>query len=168
MGVLGPRKIVVNDPDYTPAASYQIINNDYSVLNIADLVMIDAVGIGLSIPIGKHEFDEFWGVDQDIRAISLFITQYLIEQNRMNSPKFLLGESYGTFRNAGIMDYMLDLGNAMNGIVMVFAVFDLRTLIFPPNDDLPYIMHFPTYATSAWYHNQIPNKEPVLKSLLMR
>ena len=80
MGVLGPRKIVGNDPDYTPAASYQIINNDYSVLNIADLVMIDAVGIGLSIPIGKHEFDEFWGVDQDIRAISLFITQYLIEE----------------------------------------------------------------------------------------
>ncbi len=166
MGVLGPRRIVVNDPEYTPAAPYQIVNNDYSILNIADLVMIDPVGTGLSVPIGAHEFDEFWGVDQDIRTISLFITQYLIEQNRMNSPKFLLGESYGTFRNAGIMDHMLNLGIAMNGVIMVSAVFDLRTLIFPPDDDLPYIMHFPTYAASAWYHNQIPNKEPILEKFI--
>ena len=166
MGVLGPRRIVVNDPEYTPAAPYQIVNNDYSILNIADLVMIDPVGTGLSVPIGAHEFDDFWGIDQDIRTISLFITQYLIEQNRMNSPKFLLGESYGTFRNAGIMDHMLNLGMAMNGVIMVSAVFDLITLIFPPDDDLPYIMHFPTYAASAWYHNQIPKKEPILEKFI--
>ena len=95
-----------------------------------------------------------------------FITQYLIKQNRMNSPKFLLGESYGPFRNASIMDHMLDLGIAMNGVIMVSAVFDLRTLMFPPNDDLPYIMHFPEYAASAWYHNQISNKEPVLEKFI--
>ena len=82
MGVLGPRRIVVNDPEYTPAAPYQIVNNDYSILNIADLVMIDPVGTGLSVPLGAHKFDEFWGIDQDIRTISLFITQYLIEQNQ--------------------------------------------------------------------------------------
>ena len=166
MGVLGPKRIVVNDPSYTPAAPYQIINNDFSILDVADLVMIDPVGTGLSIPLGIHEFDEFWGVDQDIRSISLFITQYLIEQGRLNSPKFLLGESYGTFRNAGIMDHMLNQGIAMNGVIMVSAVFDLRTLIFPPDDDLPYLMHFPTYAASAWYHNQIPNKEPNLEKFI--
>ena len=97
MGVLGPKRIAVNDPEYTPAAPYQIVNNNYSILDVADLVMIDPVGTGLSVPLGAHTFDEFWGVDQDIRSISLFITQYLIEQGRMNSPKFLLGESYGTF-----------------------------------------------------------------------
>ena len=84
----------------------------------------------------------------------------------MNSPKFLLGESYGTFRNAGIMDHMLNQGIAMNGVIMVSAVFDLRTLIFPPDDDLPYLMHFPTYAASAWYHNQIPDKEPDLEKFI--
>jgi len=84
----------------------------------------------------------------------------------MNSPKFLLGESYGTFRNAGIMDHMLNQGIAMNGVIMVSAVFDLRTLIFPPDDDLPYLMHFPTYAASAWYHNQIPDKEPDLETFI--
>ena len=166
MGVLGPKRITVNDPDYTSAAPYQIVNNNYSILDIADLVMIDPVGTGLSVPLGAHTFDEFWGVDQDIRSISLFITQYLIEQGRMNSPKFLLGESYGTFRNAGIMDHMLNQGIAMNGVIMVSAVFDLRTLIFPPDDDIPYLMHFPTYAASAWYHNQIPDKEPNLEKFI--
>lgn len=158
MGILGPKRIVVDDPKSTPAAPYKIVNNNYSILDIADLVMIDPVGTGLSIPIGKAKFKDFWGVDQDIRSLSLFITQFLIQNDRMNSPKFLLGESYGTFRNAGLMNTLLSQGVAMNGVIMVSAVFDLRTLLFPPNDDLPYIVHFPTYAATAWYHNKIDDK----------
>lgn len=158
MGVLGPKRIVINDPGFTPAAPYEIVNNEYSILDVADLVMIDPVGTGLSIPVGKAKGADFWGVDQDIRSISLFITQYLIENDRLNSPKYLLGESYGTFRNAGIMSTLLDQGIAMNGVIMVSAVFDLRTLLFPPNDDMPYVLYLPTYATTAWYHNQLDDK----------
>ncbi|MEO0877911.1 MAG: carboxypeptidase, partial [Bacteroidota bacterium] len=154
MGVLGPKRIVIDDPNFTPASPYELVNNEYSILDVADLVMIDPVGTGLSVPTGKAEFKDFWGVDQDIRSISLFITQYLIANDRMNSPKFLLGESYGTFRNAGIMNRLLSQGIAMNGVIMVSAVFDLRTLLFPPDDDLPYIVHFPTYAATAWYHKK--------------
>ncbi len=166
MGVMGPKRIVVNDPESTPAAPYQIVNNDYSILDVADIVMMDPIGTGLSIPVGEAKFEDFWGVDQDIRSISLFITQYLINNNRMNSPKYLLGESYGTFRNAGVMNKLLGQGIAMNGVVMVSAVFDLRTLLFPPNDDLPYIVHFPTYAATAWYHDKIDNKNPDLYAFL--
>ena len=166
MGVMGPKRIVVKDPGNTPAAPYQLINNDYSLLDLADLVMMDPVGTGLSVPVGKSKFDDFWGVDQDIRSISLFIRQYLIENGRMNSPKFLLGESYGTFRNAGVMNSLLNDGIALNGVIMVSAVFDLRTLLFPPNDDLPYIVHFPTYAATAWYHNKIANKQASLEAFL--
>jgi carboxypeptidase C (cathepsin A) len=158
MGVLGPKRIVVNDPESTPAAPYQLVNNNFSILDVADLVMIDPVGTGLSIPIGKSKFKDFWGVDQDIRSLALFITQFLIANDRMNSPKYLLGESYGTFRNAGLMNKLLDQGIAMNGVIMVSAVFDLRTLLFPPEDDLPYIVHFPTYAATAWYHDKVKNK----------
>ena len=158
MGALGPKRIVVNDPIATPAAPYKIMNNNHSILDVADLVMIDPVGTGLSIPIGKAKFNDFWGVDQDIRSLSLFITQFLIAHDRMNSPKYLLGESYGTFRNAGVMNKLLNQGIAMNGVIMVSAVFDLRTLLFPPNDDLPYIVHFPTYAATAWYHDKIADK----------
>lgn len=166
MGVMGPRRIVVNDPTNTPAAPYKLVNNDYSLLDVADLVMMDPVGTGLSVPVGKAKFEDFWGVDQDIRSISLFIKQYLIENGRMNSAKYLLGESYGTFRNAGVMNRLLNDGIALNGVVMVSAVFDLRTLLFPPNDDLPYVVHFPTYAATAWYHNKIANKPPDLEKFI--
>lgn len=158
MGVLGPKRIVVKDPISTPAAPYQIVNNDFSILDVADLVMIDPVGTGLSVPIGKAKFKDFWGVDQDIRSLSLFITQFLIEHGRMNSPKYLLGESYGTFRSAGLMNKLLGEGIAMNGVIMVSAVFDLRTLIFPPGDDTSYVAHFPTFAATAWFHNKVENK----------
>lgn len=158
MGVLGPKRIVVNDPESTPAAPYKIVNNNYSILDVADLVMLDPVGTGLSIPLGKAGFKDFWGVDQDIRSLSLFITQFLIFHDRMNSPKYLLGESYGTFRSAGLMNKLLGQGIAMNGVIMVSAVFDLRTLLFPPNDDLPYLVHFPSYAATAWYHDKVANK----------
>lgn len=161
MGVMGPKRILVNDPQNTPGAPYKLVNNDFSILDIADLVMIDPVGTGLSVPVGKAKFEDFWGVDQDIRSISLFIRQFLIENDRMNSPKYLVGESYGTFRNAGVMNRLLEQGIAMNGVVMVSAVFDLRTLLFPPNEDLSYIVHFPTYAATAWYHNKIANKPPL-------
>lgn len=166
MGVMGPRRIVVKDPDFTPAAPYQIVNNDYSILDVADLVMIDPVGTGLSIAIGKSKFEDFWGVDQDSRSIALFIRQFLIEYGRMNSPKFLLGESYGTFRNAAVMNRLLNQGIALNGVIMVSAVFDLRTLLFPPNDDMPYLVHFPTYAATAWYHGKLANKPANLDAFL--
>ena len=166
MGVLGPKRIVVEDPGFTPAAPYDLVNNEYSVLDIADLVMIDPVGTGLSVPVGKAKFEDFWGVDQDIRSISLFITQFLIQEGRLNDPKFLLGESYGTFRNAGVMNRLLSQGIALNGVIMVSAVFDLRSLVFPPDDDLPYIVHFPTYAATAWYHDKIEKKSADLSSFL--
>ncbi len=166
MGVLGPKRIVVEDPGYTPASPYPLVNNEYSILDIADLVMIDPVGTGLSIPVGEAEFEDFWGVDQDIRSITLFITQYLINHGRMNSPKYLLGESYGTFRNAGVMRRLLSEGIALNGVIMVSAVFDLRSLFFPPNEDLSYVVHFPTYAATAWYHDKVANKPDDLEAFL--
>lgn len=166
MGLLGPRRVVVNDPDFTPAAPYTVENNQYSILDVADLVMMDPVGTGLSMPAGEKEFKDFWGVDQDIWSISLFIRQYLISHGRMNSPKFLLGESYGTFRNAGVMDYLLRWGIAMNGVIMVSAVFDLRTLIFPPGEDISFLVHFPTYAATSWYHDRIPDKSTTLEPFL--
>ncbi len=163
MGVLGPKRIVIKDPDFAKSAPYKLENNEYSLLDIADLVMIDPVGTGLSVAVGDSEFKDFWGVDQDINSISNFITQYLINYDRMNSPKFLLGESYGTFRNAGVMNNLLNHGIALNGVIMVSSVFDLRTLMFPPNDDLPYVVHFPTYAATAWYHNKVKNKNTNLE-----
>lgn len=165
-GILGPKRVVVNDPDYTGPAPYKVVNNEYSLLDQADLVMIDPVGVGFSRPVGKSEFKDFWGVDQDINSIGRFIEQFLIREGRMNAPKYLLGESYGTFRNAGLVNWLQDRGIAMNGVVMVSAVFDLQHLLFGPGDDIAYLIHFPTYAATAWYHDKIPAKNPSLEAFL--
>lgn len=165
-GILGPKRIVVDDPGYTGPAPYRVVNNEYSILEKADLVMIDPVGVGFSKPVGKSEFKDFWGVDQDIRSIGLFIEQFLIREGRMNHPRYLLGESYGTFRNAGLVNWLQDRGIAMNGVIMVSAVFELQHLLFGPGDDVAYLIHFPTYAATAWYHNRLPNKNPSLEAFL--
>jgi carboxypeptidase C (cathepsin A) len=166
MGVMGPKRIVVNDPGYTKAAPYELVNNDFSILDVADVVMMDPIGTGLSMPIGKSEGKDFWGVDQDIRATSLFIMQFLKEYDRLQSPKYLLGESYGTFRNAGVMSYLLDKGYALNGVVMVSSVFDIRSLAFPVQESTSYLVHFPSYAVTAWYHDKISNKNPNLEAFV--
>lgn len=165
-GILGPKRIVINDPEYTAPAPYEVVKNEFSVLDKADLVMIDPVGVGFSRPVGKAKWADFWGVDQDIRSIGLFIEQFLIQAEKMNAPKYLLGESYGTFRNAGLVKHLQDKGIAMNGVIMVSAVFELQHLLFGPGDDTAYLIHFPTYAATAWYHNRIPGKNPNLESFL--
>lgn len=158
MGIMGPKRIVVDDPNYNQGAPYELVNNEFSILDVADVVMMDPVGTGLSVPIGDATGKDFWGLDQDIRTISLFIMQFLKEHNRLNSPKYILGESYGTFRNAGVMSNLLSKGYALNGVIMVSAVFDLRTLFFAPKEDLPYVVYLPTMAATSWYHNKIANK----------
>jgi carboxypeptidase C (cathepsin A) len=158
MGIMGPKRIVVDDPNYNHGAPYELVNNEFSILDVADVVMMDPVGTGLSVPIGDATGKDFWGVDQDIRSISLFIMQFLKEHDRFNSPKYILGESYGTFRNAGVMSDLLGKGYALNGVIMVSAVFDLRTLFFAPNEDLPYVVYLPTMAATSWYHDKVVKK----------
>ena len=165
-GILGPKRIEINDPSYTKPAPFKVVNNEFSLLDKADLVMIDPVGVGFSKPIGDSKWEDFWGVDQDIRSIGLFIEQFLIRSNAMNSPKYLLGESYGTFRNAGLVKHLQDKGITMNGVIMVSAVFELQHLLFGPGDDVSYLIHFPTYAATAWYYDKVKSKGESLESFL--
>ena len=167
IGVIGPKKIVVKDPEFNPPPPYKFEDNPNSILDVTDIVMIDPVGTGLSHAIGKAKNKDFWGVDQDIRSISNFIKQYVTDNNRWNSPKFLLGESYGTMRSAGVVDFLQDnLGMAMNGVILVSSVLDLRTLTFQQYDDMSYILHLPSYAATAWYHNKVNNKPAMLEAFI--
>jgi carboxypeptidase C (cathepsin A) len=165
MGALGPRVVVTNDAGLTPPAPYKTIDNTNSILDVSDLVMIDPVGTGLSHPIAKATVKDFWGVDQDIKSVSQFIKQYLTGNDRWNSPKYLLGESYGTMRSAGVSDYLFEnMGIQVNGIILVSSVLDFHTLTF--KDDLSYELYLPTYAAVAWYHKKIPNTPNGLESFL--
>jgi carboxypeptidase C (cathepsin A) len=167
MGALGPKRVVLNDPNENDAAPYKLEDNANSVIDVTDLVMIDPVGTGISHALGKNKNADFWGVDADIKSISEFVKAYIMTNDRWNSPKYLLGESYGTFRSAGVGDYLFNnMGISVNGIILVSDVLDIRQLAFLSGDDLPYEIYLPTYAAVAWYHNKLPNKPANLESFL--
>jgi carboxypeptidase C (cathepsin A) len=167
LGAVGPRRVVVNDPDITPPPPYKMEDNANSILDVSDIVMIDPVGTGLSHAVGKAKNKDFWGVDQDIKSVSQFIKQYVTDNDRWNSPKYLLGESYGTMRSAGVVDYLQEnMGMAVNGVILVSVVLDLRTLTFQKGDDISFVLHLPTYAAVAYFHNKLANKPTNLEAFL--
>ena len=167
LGIMGPRRVVVNDPETNMPPPYKMEDNANSILDVTDIIMIDPEGTGLSRPAGKGRNKDFWGVDQDIKSVSQFIKQYTMDNARWHSPKYLLGESYGTMRSAGVVNYLQEkMGITMNGVILVSVVLDLRTLTFQQGDDISYAMHLPTYAATAWYHKKIPSKPASLEVFL--
>ncbi|HNP20570.1 MAG TPA: hypothetical protein PKM63_09185 [Panacibacter sp.] len=167
MGIIGPRKVVLNDPYTVPPAPYKIEDNNNSILDISDIVMIDPVGTGLSHAVGKAKDKDFWGVDQDIKEVSGFIKTFITQNDRWNSPKYILGESYGTLRSGGVVNYLQErMSIAVNGVILVSSILNYSTQIFTDGSDIPYITFLPTYAATAWYHNKIANKPADLTAFL--
>src|SRR5215813_5728637 len=156
MGAFGPRRIWTVDGEFTPPAPYKLVDNVESLLDKTDLVFIDAMGTGYSRAAGKTTERDFYGVDEDAAALGRFVETYVSRNDRWNSPKFLIGESYGTFRSA-VLGNLLQNRYTMhlNGIVLISSVLDLSTLTFAPGDDRPYIYYLPSYAAVAWYHKAL-------------
>jgi carboxypeptidase C (cathepsin A) len=167
MGSMGPRRVVTVNADVTPPAPYKLIDNPDCLLDKSDLVFIDPVGTGFSRAVGKAQDKDFWGVDPDVKSLAEFVTTYISRNNRWNSPKFLIGESYGTFRNAALANYLQGHDNMyLNGIVMVSTVLDLGTISFYPGQDLAYILYLPSYAATAWFHKTLKDRPEHLNAFL--
>lgn len=153
MGAYGPKRVVTANASATPPAPYQLVDNQYSLIDKCDEVFIDPVGTGFSHAVGKAQNKDFWGVDSDVRSLAQFINTYISRNNRWNSPKFLIGESYGTFRSAALGNYLQSHdGMYLNGIVLMSNVLDLGTISFYPGEDLAYKLYVPSYAATACYH----------------
>jgi carboxypeptidase C (cathepsin A) len=167
MGAFGPRRVVTDNATATPPAPYKVVDNSESLLDKADMVFIDPVGTGFSHAVGKAQDKDFWGVDSDVRSLAQFISIYVSRNNRWNSPKFLIGESYGTFRSVALANYLQsDDGMYINGIVLISNVLDVGTLSFSPGDDRPYMFYLPTYAATAWYYKLLKNRPDDLVAFL--
>ncbi len=168
MGVLGPRRVLVSDPGPTPPAPYKTVDNEFGVLDKADLVMIDPVGTGLSRAVCDKKDEDFWGVDPDIDSVSRFIAQYVSDNDRWTSPKYLLGESYGTTRAAAIVDYLRSRRSlAFNGLVLVSVATDIEAIFAElPGNDRPYAAFLPAYAAVGWYHHLVPGQPAALEPFL--
>ena len=157
MGSFGPMKVDASMPETIPGPPFRYGPNPDTLLDITDLVFIDAPTTGLSRPLGKAEPKDFFGVDKDLDAFTRTIQRYLSKYQRWNSPKFIIGESYGTTRAAGLSDMLLDQGVQLNGIAFVSTVFNFADF----QGDQSLINFLPTYAADAWYHDKIPNKPPL-------
>ena len=159
MGAFGPRRAWTVDGSFTPPAPYKLVDNNESLLDKTDLVFIDMMGSGYSHAVCKAQEKDFWGVDEDVEAFAQFIVTYLSRNDRWNSPKFLIGESYGTFRSAALGNYLQQHDTVhLNGICLISSVLDLSTITFPPGDDRSFVYYLPSYAAVAWYHKVLKDR----------
>ena len=157
MGSFGPVRVVTSDAEPTPPPPYRIVENDESLLDRTDLVFIDAVGTGFSRIVGKGEPKSFYGTDGDVAAFAQFIQRWLGGNGRWNSPKFILGESWGSTRGAALLAYMERRGVAFNGAILVSSYLNAWDDFNGPafSNDRAYELYLPTMAATAWYHKKL-------------
>jgi len=155
LGALGPRRVVLQPGGFMPAAPYRLQDNQYSLLDKSDLVLVDAMATGWSRAEDEATTKKFLGVEGDLDAFGEFIRLYITRYGRWASPLFLFGESYGTTRAAGLSGYLSDRGISFNGIVLLSTAMDFQTLEFQKNNDVPYILIIPSYTMIAAYHHKL-------------
>lgn len=157
LGMLGPQRVKVPDDATQTAPPYSLTDNPYSLLDITDLVFIDPVSTGYSRPAKGENDDQFHGFEEDLRSVGQFIHDYVTKYGRWRSPKFLVGESYGGLRAAGLTGYLRDRYNMVfNGVIMISPALNFETFAFAFGNDLPYILFVPGYTAAAWYHKALP------------
>jgi carboxypeptidase C (cathepsin A) len=166
LGLLGPRRVVMGDAEKLLPPPYGLADNEFSLLDQTDLVFIDPVSTGYSRPVEGLKAREFHGFKRDLETVGDFIRLYTTRYGRWLSPKFLIGESYGTTRAAGLSGYLQQRhGLYLNGIMLVSAVLDFATLKFEPGNDLPCVLFLPTYAAAAVYHGRVRTRKSLTKFL---
>jgi len=163
LGCYGPRRVAMTDDGMAVSPPARLVDNEHSILDVADLVFIDPVSTGYSRAIPEDKAKDFHHFKKDIESVGEFIRLYLTRSGRWASPKFLSGESYGTLRSVGVAGYLWDRhGVALNGLLLISSIlnyqttgFDLDTMTFRRGNDLPYPLYLPTYAATAHYHGAL-------------
>ncbi len=162
LGVLGPRRVLMHKDGELPPPPYQLTDNEFSILDETDLVFIDPMNTGYTRPVEGVAPKQWHGFKKDIELVGDFIRLYTTRNNRWLSPKFLIGESYGTTRSAGLSGYLQERhGMYLNGIMLISSILDFTTTDFNVNNDLPYLMFLPGYTATAWYHNVLKPHKPL-------
>lgn len=156
MGALGPKRVVLQPNGFMPAAPYRLEDNPDTLLDRSDIVMVDAMSTGYSRAATMELTKKFLGVKGDVQAFGEFIRLYLSRYERWSSPLFLLGESYGTTRAAGVSGYLADHGISFNGVTLLSMAVDFQTLEWNKSNDLPYPLLVPTFTMIAAYHHKLP------------
>ncbi|MBN1954121.1 MAG: peptidase S10 [Anaerolineae bacterium] len=156
LGILGPRRVWADEDGNPPPPPYRLVDNDCSLLDVTDLVFVDPVSTGYSRTMPGEKPKQFHNFNKDIELVGEFIRLYTTRYQRWSSPKFLVGESYGTTRAGGLAGFLHKRqGMYLNGIMLVSSILNFQTARFVPGNDLPFILFLPTYTATAWYHNRL-------------
>ena len=157
LGTLGPKRVdLPGDGTTAPAPPARLVDNAFSILDVADLVFVDPVSTGYSRIEKNGKPEEFHGVNGDVESLSDFIRRWVTEHRRWDSPKYLLGESYGGVRVAGLADKLQTrFGMSLNGVVLLSSLIDFRTLSPSAGNDLAYLCFLPTYTAVAHFHGKL-------------
>ncbi len=156
LGMLGPQRVKLDSDAGTLPPPHELIPNEYSLLDVTDIVFIDPVSTGFSRPAKGEDKKQFHGYDEDVRSVGQFIHDYTTKYGRWGSPKFLLGESYGGIRAAGLSGELQERYHMyLNGVVLISGVVDFQTLMAYGNNDVAYALFVPGYAATAWYHKAL-------------
>lgn len=158
MGGLAPKRVAMLDDGGMPKPPFTLVDNEATWLETTDLVFIDPVDTGYSRATSDDFAKKAKDVNGDLESIGEFIRLYLTRYKRWTSPLFLAGESYGTFRSAGLAGYLIERGIAFNGIILISSILNMQTARFGVGNDLPYVLFLPTYAATAWYHGRIAGR----------
>lgn len=166
LGLFGPKRMQLDDEGFKIGMQGKLVDNEHSILDMADVVCIDAMGTGFSRTAEKGKEKKFHHFKKDIEAFAEFIVHYLNRNGRWASPKYLAGESYGTLRGAGIAHELFAKHHVeFNGIIFISMILnyqtsaiDRETMLVHPGNDLPFAVYLPTYAATAWYHGRLPKK----------
>ena len=157
LGVLGPKRVALDDEGRAPPPPYALVDNELSLLDRSDLVFIDPVGTGFSRMVAGEKVSEFHDYKRDLESVGEFIRLYCTRYGRWASPKYLIGESYGTTRAAGLSAHLMErYGMYLNGVMLLSVALDFQALRFEPTNDLPAMLFLPTYASTAWFHKKLP------------
>lgn len=156
VGGFGPRRVALGDEAQIPAPPYQIVDNADTWLDASDLVFVDAMGTGYSRATSEQTLARAASVSGDLQTFSEFIRLWLYNNNRLNSPVILAGESYGTFRSAGLAGTLLRHHIPVSGVVLLSSVLNLMTITPSYSNDRPYWLALPTLTAIAWAHNKLP------------
>jgi len=154
MGLLGPKRVVLKETGGA-VAPYQMVDNDFSLLDVTDLVFLDPVSSGYST---ASDPKKYWNSEEDLKTFAQAIRLLLTRMDRWMSPKYLCGESYGTARAAALASDMQQKNRLyLNGIIMVSPVLDMQTVSYGEGlNDLPYFLSLPSFTAAAWYHKKLP------------
>jgi len=156
LGALGPRRVKMNEDGSLPRPPFGLVDNEFSILDLSDLVFIDPVATGFSRAVPDERPDAFFGQTADLESIGEFIRLWATRHDRWLSPKYLCGESYGVFRAAGLAEYMRSrFGMYLDGLVFVSGVLDFQTISAGPGNDLPNLLYLPNFTATAQFHNKL-------------